>query len=300
MVLSILLMVMGSGFILLFYVFVPDQYTTNYTAVLTDKINRLKSIEEPKIILVGNSNLAFGIKSQLIMDEIGMPVVNLGLHGGLGDAFLEEISKFNIGVGDVVVICHTEYKYDIIEDIDLAWKTIGKNIEFYKLIGWRDIVPMIKSFPIYVCDTYDLISSQTGNPPIAGVYSRAAFNEYGDIEWERLDSQYEAEEGILPTITSTCIRRLNNLNEYCISRGATLVVAGYPIVYRDFDNPEEDFDIFQKELEEALDFTVISQFSDYFMEYEYFYDGRLHLTTEGAEIRTKILIEDLNEYLLQY
>lgn len=81
------------------YFIIGRQYNDNYDAALVDKVDRLKSITEPKIILVGDSNVAFGINSKKIEEELGMPVVNLGLHGALGNAFHEQIAKLNIGGG---------------------------------------------------------------------------------------------------------------------------------------------------------------------------------------------------------
>lgn len=81
------------------YFIIGRQYNDNYDAVLIDKVDRLKSINEPKIILVGDSNVAFGMNSKKIEEELGMPVVNLGLHGALGNAFHEQIAKLNIGGG---------------------------------------------------------------------------------------------------------------------------------------------------------------------------------------------------------
>lgn len=82
------------------YAIVSRYYNDNYDAALTDKVDRLKGIKEPKIILVGDSNLAFGINSQRIEEELEMPVVNLGLHNVLGNAFHEQIVKENIGGGE--------------------------------------------------------------------------------------------------------------------------------------------------------------------------------------------------------
>ena len=85
-------------FILSFMIFVGidifysgNQYLNNYQASVIDKIQRLESIKEPKIILVGNSNVAFGINSKMIEDALGMPVVNLGLHGAMGNTFHENM-----------------------------------------------------------------------------------------------------------------------------------------------------------------------------------------------------------------
>ena len=80
--------------LLLFYIFnMLPQYENGYCASLIDKVNRLKSINEPKIVLLGNSNLAFGIDSKMLEESMNMPVVNMGLHGGDGNAFHEEMAK---------------------------------------------------------------------------------------------------------------------------------------------------------------------------------------------------------------
>ena len=108
---------------------IGSQYKYNYQAAIVDKIQRLESIDEPKIILVGNSNLAFGINSEIIQEKTGMPVVNLGLHASLGNKFHENIVKNHIGEGDVVVLCHTSYagNNDEIDDYVLAWITYDWN-----------------------------------------------------------------------------------------------------------------------------------------------------------------------------
>lgn len=65
-----------------FLLHLSPQYLGNYQASLIDKVERLESIQEPKIVLIGDSNLAFGIDSERIEEAFGMPVVNMGLHGG--------------------------------------------------------------------------------------------------------------------------------------------------------------------------------------------------------------------------
>ena len=101
------------------------QYQEDYNASLIDKVARLKNINGPKIILVGNSNLAFGINSPMIERAFGMPIVNLGLHGGLGNAFHEYIAKLNIHSGDIIIVCHSNFSDDDkIDDIALAWITV--------------------------------------------------------------------------------------------------------------------------------------------------------------------------------
>ena len=99
---TISVMVMISVMAIFDYFVIGRQYNDNYDAALVDKVERLKSITEPKIILVGDSNVAFGINSKKIEEELGMPVVNLGLHGALGNAFHEQIAKLDIGGGGYI------------------------------------------------------------------------------------------------------------------------------------------------------------------------------------------------------
>ena len=92
-----------------FFLLVPAQYPTSYDAAIQDKIDRLEKTESPKIILVGNSNLTFGIVSEEIENAMCMPVVNLGFNKGFGNIFNENIVKRNICEGDLVIICHNNF-----------------------------------------------------------------------------------------------------------------------------------------------------------------------------------------------
>ena len=78
---------------------------------------------------------------------------------------------------------------------------------------------------------------------------------------------------------------------------AAPAVAGYPIGKGDLTLPEDAFVNAQKELSERLSCPVISDYRDYMFDYRLFYNTDLHLTTEGAELRTKQLIEDLHKWM---
>ena len=112
---------------------VCPQYTRNYAGSFVDKMKRLESVHEPKITIVGNSNVAFGIQSDLIERELNMPVVNLGLHGGCGNAFHERMASFNINKGDIIVISHLDYfDDDSIPDPELALITVENHFHFWR------------------------------------------------------------------------------------------------------------------------------------------------------------------------
>ena len=292
------------GFTFINIVFVKNQYLLNYQASILDKIERLKSINEPKIILVGNSNLAFGIDSEKIEQEIGMPVVNLGLHGALGNAFHEDMAKFNIEKGDIVIISHTDYDLDDISEFDLLWITLEHHKELYYLIKKEDYLSMAKAYPTYAIKSALLWIRKKGNKYEDNIssYSRNSFNKYGDVV-VKPDSGAKSMhqlfyEGAItvPKISEKGVTRINEYNKYISEKGATLLIASYPIAYGEYTPDREKYVRFEKELRDKLDCEVISNFIDYFISYEYFYDTEYHLTKEGAEIRTKLLIEDIKSW----
>lgn len=283
---------------------IGGQYKYNYQASLIDKVNRLEGIDEPKIILIGNSNLAFGISSEIIEDKIGLPVVNLGLHGGLGNAYHEEISKLNINKGDIVVVCHTDFEDDDkIADPSLAWITYDYNDELWPIIRKKDYVDMMTSYPLYLRNSYRLWITRRGNRKPVDVYSRLSFNEYGDVAIKNPEEQVDVDEYFsrqtlkVPGINDICISRLNSFNEYCNQRDATLLIAAYPIAYGKYSEySKEDFRIFKEKLTTMLDCDVISDYTDYFYPYEYFYNSPFHLNELGTNIRTEQLINDLKKW----
>lgn len=284
---------------------IGGQYKNNYQASLVDKVNRLKSINEPKIVLVGNSNLAFGMDSEKLEKATGMPVVNLGLHGGLGNAYHEQIAKLNMNAGDIIVICHTNFSdTDEISDTGLAWITYDCNDSLWPIIRLKDYKTMLLAWPAYLRQSCSLWIRQTGNEEPGGCYSRNAFNLYGDVVYKPVKGQMDADNFFkktplsVPGINDICINRINEFNVYCRERGATLVVAGYPIAYGKYSEyTKEDFRDFQMKLENSLDCEVISDYTDYFYSYEYFYDTTLHLNDMGVEIRTEQLISDLKHWM---
>lgn len=283
-----------------------SQFSNAYTASLLDKIDRLESIEEPKIILVGHSALSFGICSDRIEEALGMPVVNLGLHGALSNAFHEEIAKYNIQPGDIVVLSHSTFSDEgKITDCVTAWTTIDSHFGLLCLCGWRDIGGMLAAYPTYFRTAFSYWLHGTGKEiPQNTPYSRYAFNEYGDVVYKPQefqmdpDSFFMANPGKLPQINGTCVDRINRLNAYVTERGASLVIASFPIAYGPYSTfTPSEIEAFESELRSVMECEVISDYTDYLYPYDLFYDTALHLTQEGAEIRTGQLIEDLNRWL---
>ncbi len=291
-----------ASILLLFFFSIMPQNEHMYNAALIEKVKRLETIDDPKIVLIGNSNAAFGFESQMIEEKFGMPVTNMGMHAALGNAFHEEMAKINVTPGDIYIVCHTDYgDEDEIGDGVLAWSTIENHAELWQLLRAKDILPMLRSYPAYLNKSLDTWSRNKGNRYYReSPYSRESFNIYGDVEYDRNCKwkQNESVEEVIPTISNACENRLNSLNSYLEKKGAKLVIAGYPIIV-DGEASEEfnaQIEEFEKELEKRFDCEVISDYRDYFYDKSFFYDTAYHLTNEGAAVRTEQLIRDLENY----
>lgn len=283
--------------VITFCCYIMPQYSENYNASLIDKVEKLENTEGAKVVLLGNSNLAFGIDSQLMEEELNMPVINMGLHGGLGNPFHEEMARINVCEGDIYVLCHTNYgePRNLVDPV-LTWTVLENHWNLWQILRIEDILPMIKAYPQYLRKCLDLYINENGNIEGEGAYFRDSFNEYGDVIYERTENLYEFTKVIPASVSDDTIKEINELAQWLNKRGAYLVVAGYPIGKGENTADSSEFVALQKELESKLDCPVISDFTDYMYEYQYFYDTEWHLTKEGAVMRSQQLIRDILDW----
>jgi hypothetical protein len=73
-------------------------------AMLIDKRVMLDATPAPRVILVGGSNLMFGVDSALLEQSLGVPVVNMGVFGGLGLLAPLDVILPHVRPGDTLVL----------------------------------------------------------------------------------------------------------------------------------------------------------------------------------------------------
>ena len=61
-------------------------------------------IAQPKLVLLGGSSTLFGIKASVVESELGVPVINGGLHAGIGMACILREGKKMLRPGDTVML----------------------------------------------------------------------------------------------------------------------------------------------------------------------------------------------------
>ena len=78
--------------------------TNNYYAAYADKMALLARTPAPRVIIISGSCSAFGVDSRRLSDTLGVPVVNLGLHAGIGIRFPMAQYMQQMRRGDIVVL----------------------------------------------------------------------------------------------------------------------------------------------------------------------------------------------------
>lgn len=289
---------------LFFWFIIMPQDNLGYNAAARDKFERLKKIDSPKIVLIGGSNVAFGINSNMLETAFGMTVVNLGLHGGIGQTFGTQLVKENIHEGDIIVLLPESYDYETanIRDGVLTWLAIENDVSLWATLQKSDWPIMIKSFPTYLKKTINMWAKHTGNQITSNVYNRLAFNEYGDSNVVResniMENGYIENDGFNCTYLSEALRNYwNNFNDDVVKEGGIVLMSVPPILKEDLKLSDYDLDNLRYQLEQELHIPIISSFKDYIFPKEYFFDTNFHMTNEGAQIRTRLLIQDMQNAL---
>ncbi|HYN80878.1 MAG TPA: hypothetical protein VES88_05200 [Gemmatimonadaceae bacterium] len=303
--------IVGSGFLI-------SRYDTrasddNYLAAVLEKDRLIRTAPSPKIILVGGSNLAFGIDSRMMRDSLNVNVVNMGLYARLGLRYMLAQVKPYIRPGDVVVIS-PEYDqfYGKFSEGDNTLNTallyapadrIGDFIKSYSVI---DIVlrPRVENarrgFLQAVADLFG-VKDKYFPPDTNPVYNRRSFNQFGDMmshlgrKSMNPDSIYVSQ---LPPRTEFNKRTLDDLNDIGDAARARQAHAYFlfpSYIDRSYTVNTEAIDGIRRRLANDMRIPILGTPKDFVYPASWFFDTRYHLNELGRGPRTLKMIEILRE-----
>ena len=281
------------------------QYNNTYYAALAKQYDRLKSINEEKVILVGGSNVAFGMDSELFYELYGKPMVSFGLYGSFGVKVMMDLSKVNINKGDIVILSPeiSTQALSLYFGAESMLKATESRKDILMHIDRENIKDLAGAFYEY---SLTKVKNKKNNEQfdLSGIYRNDTVNEYGEID----KTVFERLGNVLPTgyisedvsydytrIDKEFIDYVNEYNKYIQSKGATLYYSFSPVNGRAV-NPvtirDDTYDYYDY-LVYSLDCEVISDPYDYIFDYRYFYDTNFHLNDSGVILRTAQPVRDL-------
>ena len=266
----------------------------------------LSMAPSPRLILIGDSNVVLGIRSEIIDNTTDYYPINMGLGVSRGLEFMLEEVKGNILPGDIVVISiifnhfwEDRTRSRILEVLVNRSENISFIHEPLSLITF--IPEAIKNSTqevFHLLFTDSISQSRT--------YSPSAFNIYGDVVTHRyIDPSTNRDHFTINVITpregypERAINLINSFNDYCNEIGAT-VCFSYPPIPRyilDNDRYSAAIDSLDSILEHELSLIMLNKPKDMTFQTQYFLDTAYHLTWEGAELRTYLLLNELDRAL---
>jgi len=291
---------------LLLFLFFPKPAPAQdsvYEAAILDKHRLLKTSSPPRLIFIGGSGLAFGLDSPLIEKEMGVRVVNMGLHGGFGLRYvLSEVRPF-IGKGDVVIVI-TDYEQFFGSTFDGGAELAVIAMRFPEcrqyITSWKQYVTIIKNSPYAIrASLYNFLSHQLFSTSFA--YCRFAFNANGD-SLGHLNKEPPGGAAFNPLMINghfnpEAVAALNDLAGYVHKRGARIFLIYTALEEKTYRADEKEINLLARIFKKELKVPILGGPSEDIFTEDYFYDLPSHLNARGREIRTQRVITRLKSVL---
>ena len=285
----------------------------NYLAAVLEKDRLIRNTESPKVILVGGSNLAFGIDSRMMQDSLGLRVVNMGLYAKLGLKYMLAQVRPYIKRGDVVVVV-PEYDqfYGDFANGDNTLNTallyapndrIGDFIRSYSIV---DVVlrprvenarrSFLHALAAAVGQERDFFPPDT-NP----VYNRRSFNEYGDVvshigkKGLNPDSIFVAPLSPMKDFNRNTLEELNEIAETseAVSAHSYFMFPSY--IMPAYEINVAAIDSLRSRLVSGMKIPILGTARDFAYPKSYFFDTRYHLNEAGRVVRTRRMMDILRK-----
>lgn len=312
------------GMIALFLLVPPHHGQDGYMAAINDKHRLLASVTGQKIVLVGGSNLTFGSDSSALKKQTGLPVVNMGLHAGVGLRFMLDDIKPDLRKNDIVVIVPEYEQFNgfsegraqqCIQLLEVYPKAMGTIFDYRRAeMLTKEGPALLKKKALWY---KSLLAGCVRNPKRAREYAylrmqelkpqrpyaRSSYNENGDVVAHlRLQSPGIARQDIAvsekPDANSVVI--LNEFYSFAQNKGIKAFLC-FPCIPRSrFESRKKTIDMLYANLKKRLDIPIISKPDQFVLPDLCFFDTCYHLTKNGIDSRMPVLAQDLNRALKQY
>lgn len=271
-------------------VFLLERNDNHYFTMLSKKRTAFESIEGSRVLFIGDSNLAFGLDSKTISDSLRKPVINAGLHGGIGLHYMLQEYEDLVKSGDVVVLAPV---YDQYYNGQGEYLTLPVAL-FYN--NWHGISKLtFEQWKVFFSGYMQIIKQRNPNFSNEATYRASYFNEYGDeIKHWNMPSLSELpymgyESG---PINEEIISVLKKIIATWTTRGAVVYLAPPACTKGFYEENKTRISELQNVLKGA---GLLFEFEPEQCAYDesYMYDGNYHLSKKGVDVYTSLMIRML-------
>ena len=274
----------------------------HYMAGFFKKRELLNKIPQPRIILIGDSNVGFGFNSKELMDSLGMNVVNLGLQGGLGIRFIVNTAFPFCKSGDIVVFSIGYDHFFNHQDCGRELATlVNMEPELIAYLGDDELKGMMYNIPaslrLKVIGGLTALIIGEEKYASASVYRSDAFNEYGDVvkHWGAPNKDYYQLRNICKEWDEEnfcfLIEQLKELER----RSVKVILCPANIARTSYKNNDSGILLLNERLNQC-GYGFIVHPAEMALDDRLFYDTPYHLTKEGVKQKDSVFIAAMKRH----
>lgn len=286
----------------------------DYGRAFALKQARLMQPHDGRIVLIGGSNLGFGLDSEIIERRTACRAVNMGVNGYLGLRYMLAEARPHLRAGDIVVVAleHDNFVKSVDGSGPDLLMAIKARPQIFAALSWGQRVRAIGAAP-YVAqqkilrvlrDGFAWASGLLGTAEggdavaeIAAIERRSRFNEQGDmISHLSRTWPHAREEGLdltrLP-IDAPTIAMLRDFSREMAGRQVRVVISYTPVLRAFYVRHRAALARIHAELSEGGQLIVPSPPSAFVYDESYFFDTVYHLNAQGRGPRTDRLVDDI-------
>jgi hypothetical protein len=265
-----------------------------------EKDKRLEKTPGKRIILVGGSNLSFGINSRMLSDQLKWPVINAGVHAKIGLQYMMDHSIPFIHEGDVIVLV-PEYNQFFgnfaYGGEELLRTLLDVDASQLSLLNFQQIKSLLPLLPEYAFSKFRQ-REYFYHFDKDNVYLKTAFNEQGDVykHWTQASEKVLPDKVLEGTFNQQLIEAMIEYKQKIEARGGRLLL-GFPCYQASsFDVNQKGIAAVEQQLQ-AGGFQLLGNALKYRMADSLFFNTTYHLNKQGVDWRTLTLAEDLKQNL---
>ncbi len=286
---------------------IPNQYSNTYLAEFDEKYNRLYEADGKKIVFIGGSSLPFGLRSDLIEEELGgeYTVINYGLYATLGTKLMMDTAIDSISEGDIIILCPelNAQTYSLYFNPSATLEACDGFSHMLSSLPLKDKLSVFYNYYKFAFDKLEYAQNDSAPDPI-GIYRSDSFNEYGDLSVERknniMNGGYDSNLEIKldsSLLNEEFMAYVNKFTDLASKRGATVYFNYSPVNHLAIRSSKLARAEFEAQLSEKLDCQLLGSIEDYLIDERYFYDTNFHLNSAGAVYFSRMLTLSLKEML---
>ncbi len=270
---------------------------------MQDKMKRLASLQESRLVILGGSNAAFGIHSPIFAESTGREVVNLGLHVSLGLEFPLRCYLPHAKPGDIVVVC-PEY-HVLIDDSQQQgdpvvtnqlieqWPNATEYLDINQNHSWKQFLDHDSVLLAHQW-VHRSIKMIRGRDKVDKIYRRSSFNQYGDLisHYQKVAPKLTSVTGLKTPEIKTLERTVDILNrfvEQCDHRGVTVYFAYPPFAKTTYEQSVTAIQRTERVLRERCKVIQLNQPEDNVYSDDCFFDSAYHLNGVTGEKQSRRL-----------